>query len=129
MRTRISPLALIAVAPAMGCKMPDQDALTLELASTEPNKLPRSWLKGIVSVEAEENKLFKDCDELAATSSNVPCMRWKKLKDQIRPGDEVWYWESKHNERGDFSLGYCLLRNQSIVYVAHIAYAELKAHK
>lgn len=127
MRPTSSLLLLPALLATLACASPDPDAAALSLASREPNSFPRAWLKGSVVVEQEDGKLFADCGEGSPGASREVCRRWKQLKSLRMPGDEVWYWESPRNVRGDFALGYCLRRGETIVFVAPVTAPRVTA--
>jgi hypothetical protein len=116
----VVPLLLISCANPRNTFLKPPPTLLAE-AIKSPKLLPHQWIKRKVEFSEEERTHLWETKGNPTT--RIPFgdlnQEWNNLLRALLPGDELWYWESDHGELGQFSVGYCIIRNTETTFVTN----------
>ena len=101
-------ILLMVVLPILGCSEPVPAPVRYTQIKTDPTQMPHQWLRRIASTnEYLANKHPASVDYWA---------EWEKRLNNLKAGDQIWYWEESHGKFEGFEFGYCIIRGKNIIF-------------
>jgi hypothetical protein len=110
------------------CKAPNSSPVEIQAVVSNPSKIPDFWLKYRTTIDDAERLDLNVGSTIVAwrkpfSGSKKENPDWLTIKNSLRDGDELWYWESPKVNRTQHA-GFCIIRNGMRLLAKHLTTSE-----